>query len=126
MEVMMENNEWAIAIEGAQIYALPEKDRWAKIINPAPEYKQDEQAGGNAEKHKIKLIAHVELSDGRKADYYVNRTSARVIASSLKTDLSSEGMKAWVGKVVVWGKILDQMIGGQQKKVLYVTAVRDA
>ena len=122
----MENNEeWSIAVDGAQIFAMPEDKRYAKIVNPAPEYKKDEQAP-NAAVQKIKLIAHVELSDGRNADYYMNRTSARVIANLLKTDLSSEGMKNWVGKTIFWGKILDQQIGGVAKKVLYVTKVEDA
>jgi len=34
-------------------------------------------------------------------------------------------MKKWVGKKITWGKIMDMMIGGQEKKVLYVTAVED-
>ena len=118
----MTENEWSIAVEGAAIAALPEKDRWAKIIEPSPEYRKDEQAP-NAEKQRIKLIANVELSDGRKAEYYINRTSARKIASILKTDLTNEGMKAWVGHKVIWGKIMDQMVGGVDKKVLYVTDV---
>lgn len=116
--------EWSIAIEGAQIFAMPKDERWAKIIEPAPAYMKDEQAP-NADKNKIKLIANVELSDGRKAQYYMNRTSARFVAGQLKTDLSEEGMKAWVGKIVVWGKILDQNVGGQEKKVLYVNEVRE-
>jgi len=118
------NDEWSIAIEGAQIFAMPADKRWAKILEPAPAYMRDDQAP-NAEKNKLKLIANVELSDGRKAQYYMNRTSARFIAGALKTDLSEEGMKKWVGKIVVWGKILDQNIGGQEKKVLYVNEVRE-
>ena len=121
---MEENEEWSIAVDGAQIFAMPEDKRWGVIINPAPEYKRDEQAP-NAEKQKIKLIAHVQLSDGRNADYYMNRTSARFVAGQLKTDLSTNGMKAWVGKKIFWGKILDQMIGGQPKKVLYIDKVED-
>jgi len=70
------------------------------------------------------LIAHVELADGRKADYYMNRTSARKVASILKTDLTAEGMKKWLFHKVIWGKILDQMVGGQEKKVLYITDVK--
>ena len=120
----MENEEWSIAVDGAQIFAMDEDKRWGILVNPAPEYTRDEQAP-NAEKQKIKLIAHVQLSDGRNADYYMNRTSARFIAAQLKTDLSSEGMKAWVGKKIFWGKILDQMIGGQPKKVLYIDKVED-
>ena len=123
MEQKMTNG-WNIAVEGAAIAALPEDQRHAKIVEPNPEYKQDE-GGTNPDKTKVKLIMVVELADGRKADYYPNRTSARKIASILKTDLTTEGMKAWIGKVIVWGKIMDQMIGGQEKKVLYVTEVRD-
>ena len=115
---------WNIAVEGAAIAALPEAERIAKIIEPAPIYKVDE-GGTNPDKTKVKLIMCVELVDGRKADYYPNRTSARKIASILKTDLTEEGMKKWMGKIIVWGKILDQMVGGQDKKVLYVTEVRD-
>lgn len=116
---------WNIAVEGGAIFALPPEQRWAKVVEPAPEYRVDE-GGTNPEKSKIKLIMCVELADGRKADYYPNRTSARKIASILKTDLTSEGMKKWIGKVIVWGKILDQMVGGQEKKVLYVTDAKEA
>lgn len=122
----MENNEeWSIAVDGAQISAMDEDKRYGTIVTPAPEYKKDEQAP-NAERQKIKLIAKVRLSDGRIADYYMNRTSARFIAAQLQTDLSAEGMKAWVGAMIFWGKILDQMIGGQPKKVLYVDKVEKA
>ena len=117
-------NGWNIAVEGASIFALPAEQRFAKVIEPSPEYKVDE-GGTNPEKSKIKLIMCVELFDGRKADYYPNRTSARKIASILKTDLTSEGMKKWIGKIIVWGKVMDQMVGGQEKKVLYVTEVKD-
>jgi hypothetical protein len=117
-------NEWNIAVEGAAIFALPENQRFAKIVTPAPEYKVDE-GSTNPDKSKTKLIMCVELSDGRKADYYPNRTSARKIASILRTDLTNEGMKKWIGKVIVWGKILDMLVGGQEKKVLYVTEVKD-
>lgn len=117
----MTNEEWNIAVEGAQIFAMPEKERWAIIIAPSPEYKKDEQAAGNTENHKIKLIVNVQLSDGRKAQYYMNRTSARKIAGILKTDLSATGIQSWEGCKIVWGKILDQNVGGQEKKVLYVT-----
>lgn len=115
---------WNIAVEGAAIAALPEDQRFAKIVEPAPEYKIDE-GGTNPEKTKVKLIMTVELADGRKADYYPNRTSARRIASVLKTDLTSEGMKKWLGKVIVWGRVMDQMVGGNEKKVLYITEVKD-
>ena len=113
-------NGWNIAVEGALISALPPEQRWAKIIEPAPEYRVDE-GGTNPEKSKVKLIMSVELADGRKADYYTNRTSARKVALLLKTDLTPEGMKKWIGKIIVWGKILDQMVGGQEKKILYIT-----
>jgi len=83
----MSTDEWNIAVEGAAIFALPEEARFATIIEPAPEYKVDE-GGTNPEKSKVKLMMCVELSDGRKADYYPNRTSARKIASILKTDLT--------------------------------------
>ena len=118
------DEQWNIAVEGAAISALPEKARFAKIVEPVPEYKTDE-GGTNPEKLKVKLIMTVELSDGRKADYYPNRTSARKIASILKTDLTPEGMKKWIGKYIVWGQIMDMKIGGQDKKVLYVTEVLD-
>ncbi len=118
-----EPEEWSIAVEGAAIAALPEDQRLAKIIMPAPEYKID--AGlTNPEKTKTKLIMSVELPDGKHAQYYPNRTSARKIASILNTDLSKEGMKSWVGQTIYWGKILDQNVMGQEKKVLYVTDVK--
>lgn len=113
---------WNIAVEGAAIQAMPEKARFAKIIEPVPEYRVDE-GGTNPEKSKEKLIMCVELHDGRKADYYPNRTSARKIASILKTDLTPESMATWLGKFIVWGKIMDMVVGGVDKKVLYVTDV---
>ena len=115
-------NEWKIAVEGAQIAELKPAERWADIIEPFPEYKKDENAT-NTQLNKIKLIVTVKLSDGRTADYYMNRTSARKVASVLKTDLSNEQMKSWVGNRIFWGKVLDQVIGGNEKKVIYVTKV---
>ncbi len=114
--------EWSIAVEGTAIDAMPEQNRWAKIVEPSPEYMSDEGAT-NPDKNRIKLILHVELADGRKADYYMNRTSARFVAGALKTDLSAEGMRAWLQHKIFWGKILDQNVGGNMKKVLYVTKV---
>ena len=116
--------EWNIAVEGAAINALPKEQRYARIVEPAPAYKQDE-GGTNPEKQKVKLIMCVELADGRKADYYPNRTSARKVASILKTDLAEESLKKWIGKYLVWGNISDQMVGGVPKKVLYITDVTD-
>jgi len=116
-------NEWSIAIEGASVFALPEAKRWAKIVEPSPSYEIDEGAT-NPEKTKPKLIINVIDSLGRKAQYYPNRTSARFIASKLQTDLTNESMKKWVGQTIYWGKILDMMIAGQTKKVLYVTDVK--
>jgi predicted DNA binding CopG/RHH family protein len=120
----MADKEWSIAVDGEQISAMPEKERWAKIIEPAPEYKKDQDAP-NAENQRIKLIVAVELSDGRKADYYMNRTSARFVAARLKTDLSPKSMEKWLGYKIVWGKILSQLVGGQEKKVIYVTDVQE-
>lgn len=119
----MDENEWSIAVDGELLSEMPEKERWAKIVE-APEYKLDEQAP-NSQKNKLKLIVSVELSDGRKADYYMNRTSARLVAKKLKTDLGAEGMKKWVGYKIFWGKLLDQNVGGQERKVPYVTDVQE-
>ena len=115
--------EWSIAVEGAIIAQLPESDRWGRIIEPAPEYRIDQDAT-NPEKQKVKLMLKVELKDGKKCDYYPNRTSARQISKILNTDLTSEAMKSWVGKTVFWGKIVEQNVMGQLKKVLYVTDVK--
>lgn len=120
---MTEPQEWTIAIEGGQVFAMPEAERWADIVEPAPEYKLDADMS-NPEKQKTKLICTVKTSDGRVCSYYMNRTSARFIAGKLKTDLTKEGMKKWVSHRIYWGKILDQMVGGQQKKVLYVSDVK--
>jgi len=115
-------NEWTIAVDGERINSLPEDKRFAKIVEPSPEYTIDKEAT-NPEKQKSKLILNVTLHDGKKAQYYPNRTSARKIAALLDTDLSKEGMKKWIGATIVWGKILDMLIGGNDKKVLYVTEV---
>lgn len=120
----MSEEGWNIAVEGAAIYAMPQEQRYAKIVEPAPVYKVDE-GGTNPEKSKVKLIMTVELADGRKADYYPNRTSARKIASVLKTDLKDTSMKKWLGKYIIWEKIMDMVVGGVDKKVLYVTDVLD-
>lgn len=114
-------DEWTITIDGESISALDEKDRYATIVGN-PSYRKDNDAP-NAEKQRVKLIVPIQLPDGRKADYYMNRTSARFVATRLKTDLSDEAMKSWVGYRIVWGKILTQMVAGQEKKVLYVTEV---
>ena len=121
---MSNEKGWNIAVEGAAINAMPEEQRYAKIVEPAPVYKVDE-GGTNPDKSKIKLIMTVELADGRTADYYPNRTSARKIASILKTDLTDKAMKTWIGKFIIWGKIMDMVVGGVDKKVLYVTDVLD-
>jgi len=113
--------QWSIAITGEEIFAMPEDKRYARIVEPSPVYAKDEQGGDS---HKPKVIVNVELSDGRRAQYYPNRTSARVIARKLKTDLSEEGMKKWVGQTIYWDNIADMTIAGQQKKVLYVSDVK--
>src|SRR3990167_8129328 len=119
----MENKEWLIAVTADLVVDLKEADRWAKILEPAPCYEKDESAP-NADKNKIKLIMNVELSDKRKAQYYPNRTVARFIATKLKTDLSTEGMKKWIGNTIYWGKIIEQNVMGNMKKCLYVTDVK--
>ena len=114
--------EWEISVQGEAIAKLEPSLRWAKIIEPSPVFEKDSTAE-NGEKQKPKLIVNVELPDGRKAVYYPNKTSGRFIASILSTDFTAESMKAWVGHKIVWGSITDMMLGGQAKKVLYVTSV---
>ena len=112
---------WNIAVEGQAISELPEAERWAEIIE-APQYEM-KPGLSDPSKTKEKLLLKVKLANGNEADYYPNQTSARFIANRLATDLTLEKMKIWISHKIVWGKILDQMVAGQQKKVLYITEV---
>src|SRR3990167_4615001 len=119
----MTEKEFSMAIEGQQIFALPEAQRYCDVVEPAPEYTtENESQGGNPNAvNKLKLIANVKLHDGKVMQYYVNRTSARAIARILNTDLTAHGMKFWVGHRLYWGRIADMMVGNAMKKVLFVT-----
>jgi hypothetical protein len=105
-----------LAVQGEMIDKMPEGTRWAKIIAPAPEY---ENTPTKEEPDKKKVKIHVELSNGSKAVYYPNMTSARKIAASISTDMTK-----WINAVIVWVKIRDMDVAGQEKKVLFVTEVR--
>lgn len=126
---MEENNnntpkEWTVAVEGENVFNLPEEQRWAEIISPPPYYIVDDKGTPEAKTPKTKLILTVKMASGMKADYFINRTSARYIASKLNTDLSVEQMAKWVGKTLVWGKVIEQNVFGEIKKVIYVTEVK--
>ena len=118
--------QWSIAIEGSQIFALPEADRYADIVEPSPEYRQEKAQFGASESAQkdLKLILNVKLKDGKVGEYYINRTSARFIAKKLNTDLSHDDMKKWVGNRITWGEIADMKVGAGMKKVLFVTDVK--
>lgn len=107
-----------LAVEGQAIFDMAEPLRWAEIIAPEPRY-ENIPSLQNPGESKEKLIINVKLSNGSTAEYYPNKTSARFIAGKLGTNMSN-----WIGKIVVWGSILDQNVAGQKKKVLYVTEVR--
>jgi hypothetical protein len=119
----MIESKFSIAIEGQQIFALPEADRYADIVEPSPEYTHEDAASGASAgmAKTLKLICNVKLKDGRVYTYYMNRTSARVVAKKLNTDLEPESLKTWVGHRIYWGQIADMKVGLEMKKVLYVT-----
>jgi hypothetical protein len=121
---MSEINEWTIAVTGDMINDMKPQDRKATIVEPVPAYIIDAPGSEGAAVKKIKMVVNVKLVDGRIASYYPNMTSGRFIAAKLKADLSADSIKKWVGKIITWGKILDQKVGGQDKKVLYVTDVQ--
>lgn len=115
--------EWYIAVEGNYIASLPESKRWAKIITPAPSYKIDDYVANPEANNRPKLIMHVELADGRKAQYYPNRVSARKIAMLMGTEISEKDMKKWVGQKIIWGHIFEMKPNGIPTKVLRVTEI---
>jgi len=102
-----------MAVIGELVDEMPEKERYFKIRD-SPYYEMHEQKDGTKKK---KVTIPVELSDGRKGIYYPNRTSERKIAFLARTNKFSE----WVGMIFYWGKVLDQQVFGEQKKVPYVT-----
>src|SRR3990167_7632768 len=117
-----ELNEWAIAVDGDIIFAMPEDKRNAVIVDE-PRYIAIE-GDVTGKKYNSALTMNVKLTDGRIAEYKQNQTSARKIAKILNTDLSVEGLKTWKGHTIYWGQIADMMIQGKLKKVLYVTDAR--
>lgn len=114
---MEENTFKDFKIEGAAIFALPEDERKAVIVDKPRYEKVPDLKDPN--KTIEKLIMRVEVSSLGIGDYYPNKTSAQNIAGKLGTDLNK-----WVGATIIWGMITDQLIGGKQKKVLYVTDVK--
>jgi len=107
-----------LAVEGAAIFAMPEEMRHCIIVEPEPRYIEIPSLD-DPTKIKEKLVMQVKLSNGASAEYYPNKTSARVIANHCGTD-----MKEWIGKTITWGRIMDQVVGGVDKKVLYITEVK--
>ena len=102
-----------MAVVGELVDEMPEKERYFKIRD-VPFYELHEQKDG---RRKKKVTLPIEISDGRKGVYYPNRTSERKIAFLAKTNKFSD----WAGMIFFWGKILDQNVFGEQKKVPYVT-----
>jgi len=107
-----------LAVEGAVIAAMPTVKRWSRIIKPAPNYEIVKDLDDPTKKVE-KLIMNVRLSNGSPAKYFPNMTSARLVANELGTDFEK-----WVDKIIIWGRIADQNVKGQAKKVLYITEVK--
>lgn len=106
-----------LAVQGDQIAMMGEKERWAEIIGPEPRYEQVPSLQ-DPTKTKEKLIMHVRLSNGSVAEYYPNKTSARFIGARKGTEMAD-----WIGTTIFW-KILKQIVGGQEKDVLYINALK--
>ncbi|MFW5895222.1 MAG: hypothetical protein ACOCT9_00610 [archaeon] len=102
-----------LAVTGELVNALPEEERWF-VIRDRPYYEQHEQQDGTKKK---KVTIPITLSDGRKGLYYPNRTSERKVAALAGSNV----FKNWIGLCYKWGKLLDQNVFGEQKKVPYVT-----
>lgn len=102
-----------MAVTGELVYEIPESERWF-LIRDKPYYEEHEQKDGTKKK---KVTIPIMLSDGRKGVYYPNRTSERKVAFLARTNKFAE----WVGMVFLWGKIMDQNVFGDQKRVPYVT-----
>lgn len=109
-----------MAVTGELVFNMPQTARWFKIIDePFYEYVEVEEKGQKEKKEKLTIP--IQLSNGDKGLYYPNRTSARVIRNLV----GSNDFKEWIGNCFVWGKILDQNVFGNAKKVPYVTDKRD-
>ena len=113
---------YKLAVEGEAIAELPEDERFADIVEE-PKYMQKTSLS-DPEKKIEKLIMNVKITGKNLAEYFPNLTSARLIANKLKTGLEEEDLKKWVGNRIFWGKIAEQNVGGNIKKVLYVTDVK--
>ncbi len=111
-----------LAVEGEAINAMPEEERFADIIEPAPVYIMQPDLK-DPRKEIEKLLVTVKIKGKNIAEYFPHKTSARFIANRIGTGLEEEDMKKWVGYRIVWGTILDKDVFGQMKKVLYVTEV---
>ena len=111
-----------LAVEGEAIAAMPEGERFADIVEPAPTYVKLPDLR-DTEKEVEKLLLTVKIKGENVAEYYPHLTSARFIANRLGTGLEEEDLKKWVGNRIIWGKVLDKDVFGTIKKVLYVTEV---
>ncbi len=111
-----------LAVEGEAIAAMPEEERFADIVEPAPTYIKLPDLR-DTEKEVEKLLLTVKIKGENIAEYYPHLTSARFIANRLGTGLEEEDIKKWVGNRIIWGKVLDKDVFGTMKKVLYVTEV---
>lgn len=102
-----------MAVTGDIVKEIPEEERYF-TIRESPYYEKHEQKDGTVKK---KVTVPMTLSDGRKGVYYPNKTSERKIAALARTNKFRE----WIGMTFFWGKVLDQNVFGEQKKVPYVT-----
>jgi len=108
----MEPETWTVALAGSAVAALPEEEREFEFIEPAPKYSTNTDTG------KTQLLTTIKLKD-QKMDYYINKTSARTVARELKTDLTEEQMKQWIGTRWSW-TVVQQQVGKDMKDVLYI------
>ncbi len=73
----------------------------------------------DASKTKEKLIVPVALElEGAILDYWPNKTSIKMMTTQYGFN-----MDKWIGHKFEWG-VADQNVGGQMKKVLFVSAKR--
>jgi len=103
------------AVTGEIVFAMPENERWFEIVEK-PFYEELKDKSGETQR---KLTIRIKFSDGRMGIYYPNRTSCR----AMDRITNALDMDDWVGKKFYWGKILDQNVFGEQKKVPYVTSL---
>jgi hypothetical protein len=103
-------------IDGEVISQLPTEERWFELID-VPFYEPYPTESDPEGTKKEKLVFPAKLGNGLMGNYYPNKTSARKVQKLTGSDDMSE----WKGKKFSWGKVLDMLVAGVERKVPYIT-----